>query len=353
MHGKTIAFDNIGKVWKTRYSFIPTCYSYVDKKFLSCRQTSNTDLIWRHDVRRQPFNNFYGRQYKSSLKASFNDNVSVNKIYKSLSLEGTENLAGGQSRFLANSTSEPAQMRDAVVGRLQEKGGILYAPLGRGTKTTNSNLNAIGVARSITPLWTTRVSSASELTALLVSDNPPETIYGYSYNLKRFFLEIDFFTHNFMSSSSFKIIFGGAHGFLGETTENISNGSYTSTTAYYLNSTLESPSGVSKATINGKNGIIVNLEYQQTSEIMLDILSGEIDPYFDLGKALSIDIQNRFAAGRPVTVYMLTPNTVNGADPKGQYADLELDLGMDGTEDFELDILNLNYEPTTLDHRSN
>ena len=352
MHGKTIAFDNRAKVWKTRYSFVPTCYAYVDKKFMSCRSTTNSDLLWRHDLKLRPFNNFYDTQYKSFLKASFNDNLSVNKLYKSLSLEGTENLSGGQSRFLANSTSQPSQMRDAVVGRLEERGGILYAPLGRGTKTTNSNLNAIGVARSITPLFETRAFTAGEVLDILTDTEP---IHGHNYELKKFFLEVDFFTHNFISSNTFKIIFGGANGFLGETTDNVSNGSYNSTTAYYLNSTLVSPSGVSKATIDGKNGIIVDLEYEQTAEIMLDILSGEfgLDPYFDLGNTLSDDLSGRFAAGSPAVVYMLTPNTINGADPKGQYADLELDLGVSGTEDFELDQINLNYEPTRLDHGSN
>ena len=58
------------------------------------------------------------------------------------------------------------------------------------------------------------------------------------------------------------------------------------------------------------------------------------------------------ATGNLVLAVMVTPNEVNGRDPKGQYADLFLNLGESGTEDFELDILNLNYEHTRLDHSS-
>ena len=53
-----------------------------------------------------------------------------------------------------------------------------------------------------------------------------------------------------------------------------------------------------------------------------------------------------------VFAVIATPSEINGRDPKGQYADLVLNLGDTGVEDFELDVLNLNYEPTRLDHSS-
>lgn len=66
-----------------------------------------------------------------------------------------------------------------------------------------------------------------------------------------------------------------------------------------------------------------------------------------------ISILNTAAeAGTLNYAYVRTPNSVNGGDPKGQYADIELEFGTLGTEDFELDILNLNYERTRLDHSS-
>ena len=63
-------------------------------------------------------------------------------------------------------------------------------------------------------------------------------------------------------------------------------------------------------------------------------------------------IETAAQAGTLIYAVMVTPNEVNGRDPKGQYADLFLNLGESGTEDFELDILNLNYEHTRLDHSS-
>ena len=154
IHSKTIAFDNGGETWKTRYTFNPTNYAYIDKKLVTARQNQgNNELCWLHDQRSRPMNNFYNTQYKSSLKASFNDNVHNNKLYKSLSLEGTGNLRGGQSRFLANHSSQRSQARDAHVGRLRERGGILYAPRGRNKYISGRNVKLAGVITGIEPLF--------------------------------------------------------------------------------------------------------------------------------------------------------------------------------------------------------
>lgn len=66
---------------------------------------------------------------------------------------------------------------------------------------------------------------------------------------------------------------------------------------------------------------------------------------------LAVDsINNDAQSGIHLFAYVVTPGFVSGSDPKGQYADIDLQLGKHGTEDFELDVLNLNYEPTGLDH---
>jgi hypothetical protein len=48
-----------------------------------------------------------------------------------------------------------------------------------------------------------------------------------------------------------------------------------------------------------------------------------------------------------VTLIEVTPQNINGASPRGQYAQTRLTLG---SAPYELLCLNLNYEPTNLDH---
>jgi hypothetical protein len=71
--------------------------------------------------------------------------------------------------------------------------------------------------------------------------------------------------------------------------------------------------------------------------------------YLDL---LNAAISAANAAGYLILAVMVTPSDINGRSPKGQYADLFLNIGGAGNEDFELDIINLNYEHTRLDHSS-
>ena len=298
-NSKTIAFDNALKVWKTRYSFTPTNYAYLDKKMLTGRENNTADeLAWLHDVKGATINNFYNVQHHSELKTSFNKDLSANKIYKSLSLEGTENLKGGASKFLANNTSQKSQARDAAVGKLSEKGGILYANLGRNPKTTGSNLKLAGVVTGAEQIFT--------------GANTGQTKYGFAYDSSLYLLKIDFINGFNLSSNLFDI--------------HISNEN---------TSVFHQPNSEPGSELNAKlpNGLIVQSEVDLIN-VAVSLLNTEAE------------------AGTLNYVYVRTPNSVNGSDPKGQYADIELEFGTLGTEDFELDILNLNYEHTRLDHSS-
>jgi len=296
-NSKTIAFDNALKVWKTRYSFTPTNYAYLDRNMLTGRENNTADeLAWLHDVKGATINNFYNVQHRSSLKASFNKDLSANKIYKSLSLEGTENLKGGVSKFLANNSSQKSQARDAAVGKLSEKGGILYANLGRNPKTTGSNLKLAGVVTGVEQIFT--------------GADTGQTKYGFSYDSSLYLLKIDFINGFNLSSNLFDVHIGNE-----------------STSAFHQ------PNSESNSELNAKlpNGLIVQSEFDLIN-VAVTLLNTE--------------------AGTLNYAYVRTPNSVNGGDPKGQYADIELEFGTSGTEDFELDILNLNYERTRLDHSS-
>lgn len=391
--GKTIAFGNSSKVWKTRYSFVPTRYAYLDKKLLSCENyydsgTQENVIAWRHDEKARPINNFYGKQYKSALHTSFNKDLSANKLYKSLSLEGTENVKGGDSLFLANSTSQPSQLRDASVGKLKEKGGILYADLGRGMKSTRSNIETVAIVRKATPLF-------------LDEDDSPK--YGYEYDPQLIKLEVDFISKNFNSSNEFKVL-------LNTSADEAEAAQVEVAPAYNdINARFESPGGFSKGsnfiivkdtTNTVEETVITNFDTNndgivQTQDLLDFILSfglvegdTEYNPLLDSNFNGIIDTDDLLAftssfgdtSYEPITetnvvfggyanllnqaisameannnlvfAVIATPSEINGRDPKGQYADLVLNLGDTGVEDFELDVLNLNYEPTRLDHSS-
>jgi len=53
------------------------------------------------------------------------------------------------------------------------------------------------------------------------------------------------------------------------------------------------------------------------------------------------------AQGPIVTLLEVTPQNINGAPPRGQYAQADIALGSDP---YELYSINVNYEPTNLDH---
>ena len=58
-------------------------------------------------------------------------------------------------------------------------------------------------------------------------------------------------------------------------------------------------------------------------------------------------VEAEIASGSRVFLNYLTPGVLNGAPPRGQFAQVNLSLG---SQPYELYALNLNYEPTDLDH---
>jgi hypothetical protein len=361
-NAKTIAFDNAADLWKTRYSFAPTNYSYIDKKLITGRQNQgDNELFWLHDQRSRPMNNFYNTQYKSSLKASFNDNAHNNKLYKSLSLEGTGNLRGGQSRFLANNSSQRSQARDAHIGKLRERGGILYAPLGRNKYISGRNVKIAGVITGIEPLFGADYETG-------------DTKYGWGIDgITKYHLKVDFVPGFSLESHAFKVLFGN-EGSSTTPPQQIMGSSEDGNNETWeaLSSPLISVSPAS-TDLSGAPGIsgslaadtleqnhpedrnqfllksATSLGMSKTPEGLIVSLNPDAIP--DGFEQLTIDSINSDAQnGVYLFAYVVTPGFVSGSDPKGQYADIDLQLGKHGYEDFELDVLNLNYEPTGLDH---
>ena len=151
----TIAYSNKGGYWKTKYTWMASFMQKLGRKFFtsSIDFTADSDsasysnsLVWKHnsndDTNRA---NFYGNQYGTGLSVSFNDKVSRNKIYKSFSLEGTGNIDNGINTFIVNADNNPN--KQFSMGRIKDKGGILYGHIGQSnTLLDGSNIKVIGSA---------------------------------------------------------------------------------------------------------------------------------------------------------------------------------------------------------------
>jgi|DEB0MinimDraft_6_1074348.scaffolds.fasta_scaffold00006_33 hypothetical protein len=87
MPSKTIAYAADGDYWKTRYSFTPSCYAYVDNHMITCTNTAASQA-WRHTSTVDKCN-YYGQQKGVTLTVASNQEPSRNKIFQNLSLETT------------------------------------------------------------------------------------------------------------------------------------------------------------------------------------------------------------------------------------------------------------------------
>ena len=89
---RTIAFNNKGNFWTTRYSYTSSCIGTVKDMMVTAPMVAfdNAPLIWRHDDTASSNNTFYGIQSSSVVGLTFNDKPSTNKQFKSFSIESND-----------------------------------------------------------------------------------------------------------------------------------------------------------------------------------------------------------------------------------------------------------------------
>ena len=180
----TIAYSHKGGFWKTKYSFLSSWFARVGKAFYSSKSDASEEPVWRHNDNSVPRTAYYmaegANPIGSGISASFNKNVSQNKIYKSFSIEGSSNISGVNS-FVVNSDS--GTPKTSSVGPIKDKGGILYGHIGLSPTTFDgSNISLIG-----------------EITSdALVDPNAEDATFVYFYmngnNLSTSSLEMTFLT---------------------------------------------------------------------------------------------------------------------------------------------------------------
>ncbi len=144
---KTIAFSNKGNYWTTRYSFVSSCIGWIkDHMVTSPTEAETKEVVWKHDGSSEDNNKFYGVFYNSVIAATFSQAASVNKQYKAFSIESANpaNLAGS-NLFIPNKGSQNVVPKETTIGKLTERGGIIYGHIGQENRITMSNIEFVGV----------------------------------------------------------------------------------------------------------------------------------------------------------------------------------------------------------------
>jgi hypothetical protein len=139
MASKTLTFSEGAKGWPSFYSYIPDYMIGMNNYFYSFKGGN----LYRHNTN-ETRNNFYGKQYTSSIKSVFNAEPTTVKLFKTIEIEGdspwgvtsTTNLSTGS----INSTY------------FDKKEGRYYAYIRSNDGTVNVNLrnvNGIGTVTTV------------------------------------------------------------------------------------------------------------------------------------------------------------------------------------------------------------
>ena len=294
----TIAFNTKTGEWRTRYSFLPNCYGFLNKLFFSNNETDSEQVAWLHNSDRTARTSYYGKTYGSGISVTFNENVSTNKIYKSFSLEGSNNITG-ENYFVVNTDNSPDKRYS--LGRLKDKGGILYGHIGQAQNMmAGGNLELVGLIdnTSITPGIMSFIITTTE-NDLLPSSADSLYILGEPQD-------------------DGSIIFTSFYGPL----ESTINSGFIEFTPTDLASVGSNPEDLADSVGYGQFGEIVKRVAFNASLGFPESPSGKL-------------------------LFEVNPSNVFGDEPRGQYAEAIISLG---SQQYELYSLNVDYEPTNLDH---
>ena len=297
MEATTVAFNTKTGDWSTRYSFLSNCYGFLNKLFFSSNETDSALVTWLHNSDKAPRTQYYAKTYGSGISVTFNDNVSTNKIYKAFSLEGTSNITG-ENYFVVNTDNSPDKRYS--LGKLKDKGGILYGHIGQAQNMmAGGNLELVG----------------------LIDD--AGSIPGFM----NFFMTT---TENDLLPSSADSLY-----ILGEPQE---DGSIVFTSLFGpLESTISS--GFVEFTDNDLDSIGSNPEDLAQS---VNYVNGKPVKSIAFNAALGVPDN---PDGK--LLFEVNPSEMFGDEPRGQYAEAIISLG---SQQYELYSLNVDYEPTNLDH---
>lgn len=315
-NGVTFAFSHNRKVWTTRYSFTPTAYAYIDNQVISCNgkhPSVNNDKsgFWLHDSN-TVHNNFYGFQYNTSLAVVSNYNPSSVKIFKSLSLESNSNSWSGFVTTNSNPAgSDQSEFQRASLGTFTRKEGNSYVDIPPSEINSSAHISA-----GFKPVFGLGVNLEGTAESIGLSPSSPDLEWIEDIDIQHGQIPVGdqcFLVVN--GDSGLSYIKGNQLVSVGDETPSYENG-------FAI---------ISK----------VNTE-DQTVSIKMKVPPADIASYpFDWS-------YNSGGEASSSVVYIESPSKVNGDYMRGQY--MGVYLNNTSTSPIECLSINVNYEPTKLDH---
>ena len=341
--GETVAFSTKSNVWKTRYSFNPTCYMDMDDDFLSSAPIDEEDtrLAWRHDIS-GAYNNFYETAYPSTIRVASNQNPSATKAFKSISLE--TNTQGWTARVQTNLDrgGDFTLTQDGTIRSFESKEGNQYASMPRnsqGPGNSTSNIVYVGLVRLGDLLF--GIEEGDDLQdAIDATEALTQSYIEYEVPLQ----SVPAVPITPAQESKLYFASAGQGNFL-------TSIAATAVPQYNIYSVFSSQGynedAMSMVGYNGaNNSIIFRSPYIETGLVtqvmnmnaIHDAIQGNI--YGPAAQTPDFDLQ--------IPIYMMTNPRINGDLMRGPYATIDLTLPYAGMA-FELHSINVDYENTKLD----
>lgn len=363
----TIAYKPNGRFWSSRYSYDTSCFSRIDKTMLTFNTYINGftntqgQISYAHTDQSPPCAFYNEGSTRPQIRLTVNDNPSRNKVYRSMSLEGSL-LQGTQTQFVTNYSSQGNQSRVTVFNGVTEKGGIFYSAINKVYDLSPGN-NVKIVGEIVNAFSTYGGEGPFDISTQIGSNNVPE---GTNYQ-SHMFLQVNPIGGGFSSSTS-----QTENGpervtkyFIG--TKGEDGNLYIVDARRRVNGAIFLPDDDNNgAPFYITNGITGRNNPQETlstawvaptdspkrvrNYIIVEPTAAEYGEYSALtnaGAAASGDVRNTLNNGVRLFLYEISEEAIDGEDAKGQYADVFISLPL---TDFELLAVNVDYSPTDMDH---
>ena len=299
-NGTTVAFSTKANVWKTRYSFTPSCYMTMDNDFLSSNRLSPmaNDILYKHDVN-STHNSFYGGDSEAStIEVVSNQNPSAVKIFKALSLETDARVWGGS--VYTNKTRDAYAFQEGALKPFVQKEGNQYVDMPRSSTNSSSNITFIGVVK-VGDLAPSNLSDANDSWDIPLTTLPDVALPGGPSNV-------------------------------------------------YFGDSLITPE-VSGSVVNASDGyspgpvILRFIGYKgSNNSIQVRLSADSVGLINQTMTAFSVN----FGELTEIPVYIMTNPVLNGDNMRGPYAGIKL-TSPNSSSAFELYSINVDYEKTKLD----
>lgn len=362
----TIGYKVNGDFWSSEYSYDTSCFARVNKNMLSFNEYitgvgANTPgtLAWAHrDESPKCF--FYSQLQSPSVTITVNDNPSKNKVFKAMSFEGSL-LNGTTARLIGNQSSQGDQAHLALVRQVEEKGGIFYSAIGkRISNSPTNNLKVVGEIIRAFSYFTGSEEVDIRNQPIDVSNLIQNQAYGW-LQIRPINGAFSFSVSNGTDDESKYLI--GAKDNNGDLRvvyprrrfngriylpSDVVDGN-TFWVTHGVNSKIwafdETPAGMYEPVPS------TNYPKRIRNYVSFYIKTDEYGEFNSVTSAAqaALDINGTLDNSEArLFLYEYTDPEIDGEDPKGQYADIEITFPV--ALDFELYAVNVDYVPTDLDH---